>query len=362
MRRWRGLLRKSTHNIERAGRGRFIPDALWAMLLMVSLIIPVGGAVGETVYRLANNHTVAPLERFRECEHCPEMIVMPPGSFMMGAVPGESRNPFDAYGPMEGSNRKFPWRVRGPDEINIIPNEHPRHPVKMDIPYAIARNETTRAEWMACVEDGGCTYVPDHWVLQPSGEHAPLGPNHPVINVSYLDVQEYVAWLNAQVGAKVYRLPTEAEWEYAARAGTQTRFAQGDDLTADQANFSRRGTEQLRRGLLMPNLIDRYKPVPVDELDAANGWGVRHMSGNVKELTLSCWTDQHLGLATDSAYLATSRSQDSCKWGRRVSKGGGYHNGMDHLRTARRMRPLETRRENSLGFRIVRELAAGPAM
>ncbi|WP_457646845.1 hypothetical protein, partial [Profundibacter sp.] len=99
-------MQKSTPNIERAGRGRFIPDALWAMLLMVSLIIPVGGAVGETVYRLANNHTVAPLERFRECEHCPEMIVMPPGSFMMGAVPGESRNPFDAYGPMEGSNRK----------------------------------------------------------------------------------------------------------------------------------------------------------------------------------------------------------------------------------------------------------------
>ncbi|AXX99757.1 formylglycine-generating enzyme family protein [Profundibacter amoris] len=249
------------------------------------------------------------------------MIVMPPVTFMMGAIRGESRTPFNMYGPLDDTT--LVPRVRGPDEINIIPSEHPRHPVKMDIPYAIARNETTRAEWMACVDDGGCTYVPDHWVLQPRGAHAPLGPNHPVINVSYLDVQEYVAWLNAQVGAKVYRLPTEAEWEYAARAGTQTRFAQGDDLTADQANFSRRGTEQLRRGVLMPNLVDRYQPVPVDKLDAANAWGVRHMSGNVKELTLSCWTDQHLGLATDSAYLANSRSQDSCKWGRRVSKGGG---------------------------------------
>ena len=274
---------------------------------------------------------------------------------MMGAIPGESRNPFNIYGPLDDTT--LVPRVRSPDEINIIPNEHPRHPVKMDIPYAISRNETTRAEWMACVEDGGCTYVPDHWVLQPSGEHAPLGPNHPVINVSYLDVQEYVAWLNAQVGAEVYRLPTEAEWEYAARAGTQTRFAQGDDLTADQANFSRAATENVRRGISMPNLTNRRKPVPVDELDAANGWGVRHMSGNVVELTLSCWTDQHLGLTTDSAYLANSPpSQGSCKWERRVSKGAGYHNAMDTLRPASRTRPLETYRRSFLGFRVIREL------
>lgn len=233
----------------------------------------------------------------------------------------------------------------------------------MDIPYAISRNETTRAEWMACVEDGGCTYVPDHWVLQPSGEHAPLGPDHPVINVSYLDVQEYVAWLNAQVGAEVYRLPTEAEWEYAARAGTQARFAQGDDLTADQANFSRKGTESLRRGTPMHNLIDRWIPVTVNELDAANGWGVRHMSGNLEELTLSCWTDQHLGLVTDRAYLENSPpSQGSCKWNRRVSKGGGYHYAMDYLRPAGRMRPLEASRFNDLGFRVVRELGIGPNM
>lgn len=301
-------------------------------------------------YRLTDGRTIVPLERFRECEHCPEMIVMPQGSFMMGAIPGESRNPFDFYG------ENATGRRRSPDEINIIPNEHPRHPVKMDIPYAISRNETTRAEWMACVKDGGCTYVPDHWVLQPSGEHAPLGPNHPVINVSYLDIQEYVAWLNAQVGAEVYRLPTEAEWEYAARAGTQTRFAQGDELTADQANFSRKATENVRRGMSMPNLIDRWAPVPVNELDAANGWGVRHMSGNVSELTLSCWTDKHLDLATDNAYLTYSQSQGSCKEGRHVAKGGAYSTAMDILRPATRRKPTDEYRRGFLGFRVIREL------
>lgn len=272
---------------------------------------------------------------------------MPQGSFMMGAIPGESRNPFDFYG------KNAQKRLRGPDEINIIPFEHPRHPVEMDIPYAIARNETTRAEWMACVEDGGCTYVPDHWVSQPSGAHAPLGLNHPVINVSYLNVLEYVVWLNAQAGAEVYRLPTEAEWEYAARAGTQTRFAQGDDLTADQANFSRAGTENLRRGVSMPNLTNRRKPVPVDVLDAANAWGVRHMSGNVGELTLSCWTDKHLGLTTDSDYLAYAQSYETC---RRVSKGASFGSAMDHVRLAARRRPLETTSFSSRGFRIIREL------
>ena len=167
-----------------------------------------------------------------------------------------------------------------------------------------------------------------------------------------------MAWLNKEVGKSVYRLPTEAEWEYAARAGTTTPFAQGETLTADQANFSRQGTEfLLSRGqeprLSLPDLVDREMPVPVDELDAANGWGVRHMSGNVSELTLSCWSDQHLGLPSDSAYLANATSQLSC---RRVDKGGAFNSAMDHVRLARRYRPTETYRRDFLGFRVVREL------
>jgi formylglycine-generating enzyme required for sulfatase activity len=270
---------------------------------------------------------------------------------MMGARPEESRNPFDIYG------KDAKLRRRGPDELNIIPNEYPRHPVEMDIPYAIGRNEVTHAEWMACVADGGCTYVPDHSVLVPSGEHVPLGPNHPVINVSYLDMLEYSAWLNQRVGAEVYRLPTEAEWEYAARAGTETRFAQGDDLTSDQANFSRKTTEWTR-GVPMPDLIaDRWVPVPVNELDAANPWGVRHMSGNVFEVTLSCAFDQHLGLPTDSDYLAHAQAQNSC---RRASKGGSFTGAMDNLRPSRRYRPTETGRRYFRGFRIIRILKRLP--
>lgn len=265
----------------------------------------------------------------------------------MGAVPGESRNPFDVFGP------DATLEIRRPGEINIIPSEHPRHLVEMDIRYAIGRNEVTYAEWMACLNAGGCTHNPDHKVLTPNG-NIELGPQHPVINVSFLDAQEYVSWLNRVVGKKVYRLPTEAEWEFAARAGNETRFAQGNKLTSDQANFSRKATEHLRGDFVsLPELKNRWAPVPVDELDASNSWGLRHMAGNVLELTMSCWSDEHLGLAKNSEYLALARKEGVC---RRVAKGGAFDTAMDGLRHARRIRPTEDYRRNFLGFRIIREL------
>ncbi|MDO6588682.1 MULTISPECIES: formylglycine-generating enzyme family protein [Rhodobacterales] len=322
------------------------------ILFALGCVFAATTSIAETAptYQLTDGQTVGELEMFQECADCPEMIVMPLGSFMMGAILGESRNPFDIYGPDATGT------VRGPDEINIIPSEHPRHQVVMDIPYAMARNELTYAEWMICVDAGGCSHSPDINVLTRQG-YVVIGPDHPVINVSYLDILEYVAWLNAQVGDDVYRLPTEAEWEYAARAGTTTRFAQGDDLTSDQANFSGRATEHLRRGQSMPYLANQNAPIPVGELDAANTWGLRHMSGNVREYTLSCWSDEHLGLSSDSAYLADALGQTDCE--RRVAKGGAHNGAMDSLRLARRVRPENTTRRDFFGFRLIRTFDTG---
>ncbi len=101
-----------------------------------------------------NPTNLPPLAMFQDGDACPEMIVMPPGAFMMGAIPGESRNRFDIYG--ENATR----RIRGPDEVNIMPSEHPGHRVEMDIPYAIARNEITHAAWMACVDGGDAAMCP----------------------------------------------------------------------------------------------------------------------------------------------------------------------------------------------------------
>lgn len=307
---------------------------------------PVATVAEEGVsYSLADSRSVAEFDKFKECDVCPEMIVMPLGSFMMGAIEGESRDPFDLY------REDATGRRRSPDEINIIPNEHPRHPVEINIPYAIGRNEVTHAEWMACVVDGGCSHNPDHRVLTLERGYVAVGPEHPVINVSFLDAQEYVAWLNSKFEADFYRLPTEAEWEYAARAGTTTRFAQGDNLTAEQANFGRRATE-IGRGMSMPELIDRNMPVAVNALDAANTWGVRHMSGNVAEVTLSCYSDKHLGFPTSSSYLDYALVSQPCQ---RVGKGGWFNTGMDIVRLARRMRPTEDYRRDFYGFRVIRE-------
>lgn len=319
-----------------------------AKCVSLCLLVLASAAFAETPpkYTLSNGQTVKPLDRFRECTACPEMIVLPPGAFMMGAIPGESRNPFDVF------RDNATMRRREPGEINIIPAEHLRHRVEMDIPYAIGRNEITHAEWMTCVDAAACSHTPDHFVRGPTGP-IKLGPDHPVINVSYLDALEYAAWLNMQVGGAVYRLPTEAEWEYAARAGTTTRFAQGDDLRPDQANFSGRGTEQLR-GKPMPELVNRNAPVPVEELDAGNGWGIRHMSGNVRDATMSCgYYKSQLGLKSDSAYLAHAQSQKDCM---RASKGGAFNSAMDIARPAAKGRSSHTYRRHTTGFRLIREL------
>ncbi len=312
---------------------------------MLRELLTVISLVGIAQNAVAQTDEPAPLTQFQDCDACPEMIMMPAGSFMMGAIEGESRNPFDVFGP------DATWRRRGPDEVNILPHEHPRHPVVMDIPFAIGRNEVTFGEWSQCVAAGACRHEPDAWILTRNGR-IELGPDHPVINVSVLDIQEYTNWLNALVGADVYRLPTEAEWEYAARAGTETRFAQGDDLTPDQANFSRVGTERLR-GEEMPHLLSRGSPVPVQELDAANAWGLRHMSGNVFEITQSCRADQHFGLALDSDYLAHDLAYPDCN---RALKGGSYAVAMDYARPSARGHIATITQNDMMGFRIVREL------
>lgn len=315
-----------------------------AMLFCSIVLVPVSGtAQDEIQYRLMDGSLVVPLEQFQECADCPEMIVMPLGSFMMGASEGES---WSSIWDVEGEG---PVAQEGPDGLYNIPHEGPQHGVQMDTPYAIGVNEVTHAEWMVCVNEGGCRHNPDHSVVVFRHGDVELGPNHPAINISLLDIQEYVAWLNARVGAEVYRLPTEAAWEYAARAGTTTRFAQGDVLTSDQANFSGEGTEH-NRGRPFPDLLSRGLPVPVDTLDAANPWGLRHMSGNVYEITISCFTKRHLGLPTNSAYL--DHAEQGCD--RYVAKGGGYEMAMDGVRLAFRIGLTGDRRRSFIGFRLIR--------
>ena len=150
-----------------------------------------------------------PGDSFKDCPDCPEMVVVPAGSFLMGSPP---------------------------DEAGRNGNEGPQHRVVIGKPFAVGKFEVTFTEWDACVASGKCKRRPD--------DNGWGRGRLPVLNVSWDDItREYLPWLSGKTG-KGYRLLTESEWEYAARAGTTTPFSTGPTITTDLANFD--GTNSLQ--------------------------------------------------------------------------------------------------------------------
>lgn len=310
-------------------------------IFVSTLLLALTGAPAKTdaADPFFGTQSLSPLDMFQDCPVCPEMIVLPLGRFIIGAPREES----------EALARFWPKPKDG--QPPKLWHEDPPHEVLFDVPIAMGRNEVTNEEWAACVSEGGCRHVPDQKMLRDLGDEVEINdPRQPVIRVSFYDVLEYTAWLNKKVGAKVYRPPTEAEWEYAARAGTTTRFAQGDTLLKSQANFTK---FQWYNGRSYPDPKRYGIPLSVDALDAANRWGLRHMSGNVKEWTMSCFTKPKLLLDTSSAYLALAQQASEC-W--LVGKGGAFSGSKEYARPAFRGLAREDTRIPSLGFRVIREL------
>jgi formylglycine-generating enzyme required for sulfatase activity len=323
---------------------------------------------------LASTSIAEPLDVFKDCDVCPEMIELPLGEFMMGAPEDEFRNNATVF-IQDGA---FSAAQNDPA---IVQSEGPRHRVTIDTAISIGRNEVTYSEWMSCVQDGGCNgYIPDDEVAQAGSDgaveralgdprfiHTPSEANialamsspdllrisgtYPVLYISYLDAQSYVEWLNLKTGSNAYRLPSEAEWEYAARANTTTRFPQGFEPKPEQVNISGELTE-LYLQEPRPDLRTLGYPVPVGELDSANAWGLRHMSGNAAEITLSCYSDQYVGWSTSTEWLSQS-FLEHCD---RVERGGSYRSPMSEARPAFRRAIEEDRRSADNGFRIVKVL------
>ena len=216
-----------------------------------------------------------------------------------------------------------PKREAGDDD------ERPMRRVRIDYRFAVGVYEVTFAEWYACADADGCgSYIPDD-------EGWGRG-NRPVMNVSWDDAQSYVSWLSARTG-KMYRLLSESEWEYVARAGTETAYSWGDSIGVNRANCDCCGSQW-----------DNEKTAPVGSF-AANAWGVYDMHGNVAEWVQDCWNDNYEGAPTDGSAWESEDSSD------RILRGGSWSDEPSALRSACRLWWFSTGgRFISTGFRVAR--------
>ena len=266
-----------------------------------------------------------PAEVFRDCEVCPQMVVVPAGSFMMGSP------------------------LLDPD---AHPDERPRHRVTIGYPFAVGVYEVTFDEWDACVRSGGC----DEY--EPDGDGWG-GEGLPVVNVSWEDAWRYADWLSAQTGSR-YRLLSEAEWEYAARGGTASPYSVMerpgrygaprtlcDHAHLSEATAAYAGCRDIpnRPASNRPAVVGSYRP---------NGFGLHDMAGNVWEWVDDCYYGSYLGAPTDgSAWDGRAPDVKDCIY--RVLRGGSWRNFPMSLRSAARFRRWTPGRFDA-GFRVARTI------
>jgi formylglycine-generating enzyme required for sulfatase activity len=245
-------------------------------------------------------------DSFKECAtDCPEMVVVPAGSFKMGSLATDK----DAY-----------------------TNELPQHNVTIAKPFAVSKYELTFADWDACVAAGGCNGY------KPNDNGWGRG-QQPVIEVNRGDAEQYVAWLS-EVTGKPYRLLTEAEYEYAARGGTTTAYPWGDDIGKNNANCNGCGSQW-----------DNKQTAPVGSF-AANGFGLYDMVGNIWEWVADCYHEQYDGAPADGSAWTSGNCTNS------VLRGGSWSITPDYIHSAIRDWDTTIGRNGNLGFRLGRTLSA----
>lgn len=265
---------------------------------------------GVVEARAQENLTVG--HSFKDCPVCPEMVVVPAGSFTMGSPESEE------------------------ERLSV---EGPPHEVTIPKPFAVGRFAVTFSEWDACVADGGCGGY------RPEDQGWSRG-DRPVINVNWNDAKAYVAWLSKKTG-KAYRLLSEAEREYVARAGTETPFWWGSSITPDRANYD--GNYTYVGGGQKGE--SRHKTLPVKSFEP-NPWGLYQVHGNVYEWMEDCWNDNYSGAPADGS----ARTTGDCN--RRVLRGGSWDNYPWDLRAAcRDGGGASGLRYYLVGFRLARKLA-----
>ena len=248
-----------------------------------------------------------------ERQYAGEMVSIPGGTFRMGDLSGDGDN-----------------------------DERPVHTVTVPA-FSMGKYEVTFAQWDACVAEGGCGgYRPDD-----EGWGQGQG-NRPVINVSWDDAQSFIDWLNSKTGGN-FRLPTEAEWEYAARAGSTTKYHSGNaesqlcryanhaDTSTDYSNINKACSDGVGKRTAT---VGRYQP---------NSYGLHDMHGNVWEWVQDCWNDSYVGAPSDGS----SWTSGDCSL--RVRRGGSWYNGPSDVSSATRYSSPRSTRGSLVGFRLAQD-------
>jgi formylglycine-generating enzyme required for sulfatase activity len=241
----------------------------------------------------------------QDANFAPELVVLPRGEFMMGSADGD-------------------WQA---DD-----DEKPQHRVHIEYRLAVGRYAVTFEEWDRYADDAAWHRSKHLEPYSPSDQGWGRG-KRPVINVSWQDIQGYLRWLSGKTGQR-YRLLSEAEWEYACRAGTTTAYHVGSQITHFDANF---GGKVGKTGE-----VGSYAP---------NDWGLYDMHGNVWEWVDDCWNDNYKGAPDDGSAWTSG----DC--GRRVLRGGSWNGLPEVLRSAFRDRYDTVDRGLDIGFRVARTLS-----
>jgi|WetSurMetagenome_2_1015567.scaffolds.fasta_scaffold117903_2 formylglycine-generating enzyme required for sulfatase activity len=299
------------------------------LVFVIVSAVAMSMAAGLAASKKAAQHQKAGTV-FRDCPTCPEMVVIPPGSFIMGSPETE--------------------KGRDIDEI--------QHKVTITYWFAVGKYPITWNEWEACMRDAMCDgqAVEAALRLDPDGKPIQQYKDHgrgsrPVVGVSWYDAQNYVGWLNRKNGREEYRLLSESEFEYAARGGTTTAYWWGDKPSHDHANYGRDSVEDGLGGLAKGRDIWVDETSPVGSFPP-NPFGLYDMHGNIYQWIEDCYETDVTKMPIDGLAIKSGNCSS------RGFRSNSFESNANTLRSANRafVYAPHTRGRNYLGFRVAKDL------
>ena len=333
MRRHRG--RELGPEADRAkipGKGKAFRTAAIVGIVVAGPAYHVGIWLWDSAVGGAELEQLAAGAVLRDCDACPTIMVVPAGSFSMGSPVGE-RGRYD--------------------------NEGPIHPVSVPEAFGVSVYEVTRAQFREFVENSGHEAGEACWTFERRRWRERAGRSwrfpgyvqteqHPVVCVNWDDANRYVEWLSLKTGQR-YRLPTESEWEYAARAGTKTMYYWGDGTDDDWKQCRYANAADLRTGLFWrAGCDDGHEYTAAVGSYLPNPFGLHDMLGNVWEWTQDCWSDDYSDAPADGSAYEVGH----CTL--RVLRGGSRYVSAEGIRAAHRLRFDPLSRNQNTGFRVAR--------